>query len=59
MAVTTSPPARRLRADGRDRRLAVGVGLVVVSVVLGARLRLALRGVTVELLAALAALRAS
>ena len=38
MAVTTSPPARRLRADGRDLRLAIGVGLVVVSVVLGARL---------------------
>jgi len=35
MAVTTSPPARRLRADGRDLRLAVGVGLVVVSVVHG------------------------
>ena len=38
MAVTTSPPARRLRTDRRDLRLAVGVALVVVSVLLGARL---------------------
>jgi hypothetical protein len=38
MAVVTSPQARRLRTERRDVRLAVGVGLVVVSVVLGARL---------------------
>jgi hypothetical protein len=38
MAVVTSPQARRLRTERRDLRLALGVGLVVLSVVLGARL---------------------
>lgn len=37
MSAATSPPARRLRAGRRDVRLAVGVGLVVLSVVLGGR----------------------
>ena len=38
MAAPTSPPARRFRTDRRDLRLALGVALVLVSVVLGARL---------------------
>ena len=38
MTATISPPARRLRTDRRDLRLAVGVARVVVSVLLGARL---------------------
>jgi hypothetical protein len=38
MSAATSPPARRLGAGRRDVRLAVGVTLVVVSVVLGGRL---------------------
>ena len=38
MAVVTSPQARRIRTERRDLRLAIGVGLVVVSVVLGAKL---------------------
>jgi hypothetical protein len=38
MAVVTSPQARRIRTERRDLRLAIGVGLVVVSVVLGATL---------------------
>ena len=38
MAAPTSPPARRLRSDRRDLRLALGVALVLVSVVLGSRL---------------------
>ena len=33
-----SPPARRQRGDGRDLRLALGVALVLVAVVLGSRL---------------------
>ncbi len=38
MAVVTSPQARRIRTERRDLRLATGVALVVVSVVLGAKL---------------------
>jgi hypothetical protein len=38
MGVATSPPARRLATDRRDLRLALGVALVLASVVLGARL---------------------
>ncbi len=38
MAVLTTPPARRFRTDRRDVRLALGVGLVVLCVVLGGRL---------------------
>lgn len=38
MSAATSPPARRLGAGRRDVRLALGVGLVVLSVVLGGRL---------------------
>jgi hypothetical protein len=38
MVVVTSPQARRIRTERRDLRLAIGVGLVVVSVVLGAKL---------------------
>jgi hypothetical protein len=37
MTVPTSPAARRFRADRRDVRLALGVALVVVSVVVGGR----------------------
>jgi hypothetical protein len=38
MAVVTSPQARRIRSERRDLRLVIGVGLVVVSVLLGAKL---------------------
>jgi hypothetical protein len=38
MAVVTSPQARRIRTERRDLRLAIGVALVVASVVLGAKL---------------------
>jgi hypothetical protein len=38
MAVITSPQARRIRTERRDLRLGIGVALVVVSVVLGAKL---------------------
>jgi hypothetical protein len=38
MSAATSPPARRLGTGRRDLRLAVGVALVVLSVVLGGRL---------------------
>jgi len=38
MALPTSPPARRFRSERRDVRLALGVALVLVSVVLGSRL---------------------
>ncbi len=37
VTVPTSPPARRFRTERRDLRLALGVGLVVVSVVVGGR----------------------
>jgi hypothetical protein len=38
MSVPTSPPARRLRTDRHDVRLALGVVLVLVSVIAGSRL---------------------
>jgi hypothetical protein len=38
MPAPTSPPARRIRADRHDVRLALGVVLVLVSVVAGSRL---------------------
>jgi len=57
MTATISPPARRLRTDRRDLRLAVGVALVVVSVLLGARL-LASAGDRVPVWTARAALAA-
>ncbi|MBI1377071.1 MAG: flagellar biosynthesis protein FlgA [Frankiales bacterium] len=38
MAAPASPPARRLRAGRHDLRLALGIALVVVAVVAGARL---------------------
>lgn len=37
MTAVPSPAARRLRGDRRDARLALGVGLVVLSVALGGR----------------------
>ncbi len=57
MALPTSPPARRFRSERRDVRLALGVALVLVSVVLGSRL-LASAGDRVEVWSARSSLAA-